>query len=85
MYFLAADLIKFLEDQGCEFVGDEFTLGQGWTSPKGQTFALPHPDLINGLHWFDADVIEDNFRDRWLGYTIPLGIARYSLQQIERL
>jgi hypothetical protein len=85
LYFLAADLLAFLEAEGCEYLGDEFTLGQGWMTAKGQTFALSTPDEINGLHWFEVEVIEDNFTSRWLGYPIPLAVRRYTLDEINQI
>jgi hypothetical protein len=85
LYFLAADLFRFLESEGCEFVGDEFTLGQGWVTKQGQTFAVPVPDEINGRNWFEVEVIEDNFTSRWLGFSCPLSITRYSLAQINAM
>lgn len=77
MRFLASDLFGFLERQGCEYDGEQFTLGEGWWGPQDQVFILPFPYERDGQLWFDAEPIEENLRDRWLGFTMPLNIPRY--------
>lgn len=77
MRYLAADIYRFLEESGCTYEGDRIPNGQVWMGPGHQVFFLPDPDLIDGVHWFDAEVLDDNLKDRWLGFTIPKSIKRY--------
>jgi hypothetical protein len=30
-----------------------------------------------GESWFDADVLNDNLKDRWVGFKVPLPLASY--------
>ena len=77
MRFLAANIYRFLEEAGCTYEGDRIPTGEAWLTPGMQVFFLPDPDLIDGVHWFDADVIVDNLKDRWVGFAIPDTMKRY--------
>ncbi len=78
MLYLAADIYAFLESVGCTYEGDRYPTGQVWLTPAFQVFFLPDPDLIDGLHWLDAAVLQDNLKDRWAGFVIPSSIPLYS-------
>ncbi len=57
--------------------GDRYPCGQAWLSPGSQVFFLPDPDEdAHGVHWFDAFVIEDNLKDRWLPLDIAATVMR---------
>lgn len=34
-------------------------------------------DAVDGQLWFDADVLNDNLRDRWVGFRVPLPLTMY--------
>lgn len=68
--YLAADVIAALHEHGCRFDGEVYDIGSGWLDQSCQVFMLPEPDLIAGEQWFDADVIDDIIRDRWLGFSL---------------
>ena len=67
--YLAAEVYEELAANGCE-LDDEFDIGTGWVSRSGQPFMLPEPDEIEGNHWFDADVLDDIFVNRWLAFDL---------------
>lgn len=77
MRFLAADIYLLLTASGCTFEGDRIPSGEAWLTPGCQVFFLPEPDFIDDAHWFDAEVIIDNLKDRWVGFSIPDSIRRY--------
>lgn len=76
MFYLAAEIYRFLADLGCEYDGDLFDAGQGWFTPNGLCFMLPAPFEEKGVHWFYAEVIDDNFANRWIG-MVPNTVIRY--------
>ncbi len=78
MRYLAADVYWFLDHAGCIYEGDRYPSGQAWLSPGSQVFFLPDPDEDeDGIHWFDADVIDDNLKDRWLPLDVRASVRRY--------
>jgi hypothetical protein len=67
--YRADDLYRLLEESGCIPDGERYPCGEVWVSPQGQVFLLPDPDEdAAGERWFDADVIDDNLKDRWLQF-----------------
>lgn len=77
MRYLAQDIYGFLEEVGCTYEGDRIPNGEAWITAECHVFFLPDPDFRNGAHWFDADVLDDNLKDRWAGFAIPASIRRY--------
>ena len=78
MRYLAAEVYRFLEECGCTYEGDRYPTGQAWLSPGRHVFFLPDADQdADGTHWFDADVIDDNLKDRWLPLAISAHLPRY--------
>lgn len=77
MRYKTADVYRHLFKIGCTFDGERFPNGSIWIGPGEQIFMIPSPDDIDGQLYFDADVLDDIFKDRWLGIMIPLPIARY--------
>ena len=76
MRYFALDVFTFLLRNDCEFAEERHPCGQIWLSRTLQVFMLPDPDVDeDGVTWFDADVIDDILKDRWLG---PVeGLRRY--------
>ena len=72
MRYLAADVTNALIAEGCTFEGDRFGCGTTWLTRDCQVFQLPDPDLIEGKHWHDADVIDDILANRWAGFSLHL-------------
>lgn len=77
MRYRASDVYTYLLGQRCSFDGERYPHGQIWTAPGDQIFIMPDPDEIEGQLWFDAEVLDDNLKDRWVGFTVPLPIRRY--------
>jgi hypothetical protein len=73
----ATDVYTFLKGLGCSFDGERYPHGQIWLAPGDQIFILPDPDKDSGEHWLDAEVLDDNLKDRWVGFKIPLPLTRY--------
>ena len=78
MRYRATDVYAFLLAAGCTFDGDRYPHGETWLSPGMQVFFLPDPDPVDGDGWFNADVLDDNLKDRWTGLTVPLPLRRYA-------
>ncbi|KMO13238.1 hypothetical protein QR78_25685 [Methylobacterium indicum] len=76
MRYLASDVYALLEELACEYMEERYPHGEVWVAPGEQIFVLPDPDLIDGQKWFDADVLDHNLRDRWVGFRLPLPIPR---------
>lgn len=77
MRYRAQDVWVFLRGLGCEFDGERFPHGSIWLAPGSQVFMLPDPDEAGGELWFDAEVLNDNLRDRWVGFKVPLPLKLY--------
>jgi hypothetical protein len=75
--YRAADVYTFLKGLGCTFDGERYPHGSVWLAPGEQVFFLPDPDVTEGESWFDADVLNDNLKDRWVGFKVPLPLATY--------
>lgn len=77
MRYSAADVWTFLIGLGCSYDGERYPHGAIWIAPGDQVFMLPDPDDIDGQLWFDADVLNDNLKDRWVGFRVPLPLTQY--------
>ena len=77
MRFLAADIYRCRKKLDALTRETVSRTGEAWLTPSLQVFFLPDPDLINGIHWFDAEVIVDNLKDRWVGFEIPAAVKRF--------
>jgi len=76
--YRAVDVITYLKGLGCEYDGERYPHGQIWIAPGDQVFMLPDPDLDDDDRWFDAEVINDNLKDRWVGFKTPLPLKQYA-------
>lgn len=77
MRYRATDVWTFLIGLGCAHDGERYPHGAIWLAPGDQVFVLPDPDDVAGELWFDADVLNDNLRDRWVGFRVPLPLTLY--------
>ena len=78
MRYRALEVYQALELYDCTFDGARHPCGSIWISRNGQIFMLPEPDLdAAGIAWFDADVLDDSFRDRWVGFSLSGMCARH--------
>ena len=75
--YAEADVLHFLRANNFDTDGDSFGCGTGWYSPSGLAFTMPDPIAMPGLHglWYDADVIDRIFSDKWI-WIGPLGLPR---------
>ncbi len=73
----AREVYAHLVDVGCVFDGERYPHGEVWLTPGMQVFFLPDPDPDGEGGWFDAEVLDDNLKDRWSGLTVPLPLRRY--------
>jgi hypothetical protein len=74
--YRATDVYTYLAGLGCSFDGERYPHGQVWLAPGEQVFFLPDPDRQGGELWFDAEVPDDNLKDRWVGFKVPLPLTR---------
>jgi hypothetical protein len=75
--YRATDVYTFLTDLGCSFDGERYPHGQVWLAPGEYVFFRPDPDQEDGNLWFDAEVPDDNLKDRWVGFKVPLRLTRF--------